>query len=88
MSNRINARLSEPLAEHVARVVGAKGFFETPSEYIRDLIRRDMQSETYKVYQEITEGWRDIAEGRHFESSGDFKTDMKALKKKQDNGWQ
>lgn len=87
MSSRINARLSEPLAEHVSRVVGAKGFFETPSEYIRDLIRRDMQSETYKVYQEIIEGWKDIAEGRYFESSGDFKADMNTLKAKRDSGW-
>jgi Arc/MetJ-type ribon-helix-helix transcriptional regulator len=42
-SDRINTRLSKPLAEHVARLVGPKDFYETLSEYIRALIRRDME---------------------------------------------
>ena len=41
MSERINARLSQPLAEFVDRMVGEAGLYETPSEYVRDLIRRD-----------------------------------------------
>ncbi len=47
VSNRVNAHLPEPLALHVARVVGPKGLYETPSDYIRSLIRRDMESETF-----------------------------------------
>ena len=43
MSERINARLSQPLAEFVDRMVGEAGLYETPSEYVRDLIRRDME---------------------------------------------
>ena len=43
MSERINARLSQPLAEFVDRMVGKAGLYETPSEYVRDLIRRDME---------------------------------------------
>ena len=31
---RINAKLQEPLAEHVARVVRPKGLYVTPSGYI------------------------------------------------------
>ena len=42
-SNRINARLSPPLAEFVARMVSVSGLYETPSEYIRDLIRREQE---------------------------------------------
>ena len=41
MSERINARLSQPLAEFVDRMVGEAGLYETPSEYVRDLIRRE-----------------------------------------------
>ena len=40
MPERINARLSRPLAEFVDRMVGEAGLYETPSEYVRDLIRR------------------------------------------------
>ena len=43
MPERINARLSQPLAEFVDRMVGEAGLYETPSEYVRDLIRRDME---------------------------------------------
>ncbi len=75
-SDRINARLPEPLAQHVARVVGRKGLYETPSEYIRELIRRDMESDTYRTYNEIMAGWEDLKEGRYFEGTGDFKKDM------------
>ncbi len=42
-SNRINAKLSRPLAEFVEGLVGDAGLYETPGEYVRDLIRRDME---------------------------------------------
>jgi antitoxin ParD1/3/4 len=42
LSTRINARISGPLAAFVEKMVGPDGLYETPSEYIRDLIRRDM----------------------------------------------
>jgi len=32
VSHRVNAWLSEPLAQHVAHVVGPKGMYETPRE--------------------------------------------------------
>ena len=47
MSERINARLSQPLAEFVERMVGEAGLYETPSEYVRDLIRREQQNWTW-----------------------------------------
>ena len=77
MSERINARLSQPLAEFVGRMVGEDGLYETPSEYVRDLIRRDMERREIPFMQDaILSGYRDLAAGRVFESSGDFKTDM------------
>ena len=50
MNDRINARLPKPLVEHVNRMVGSDKLFETPSEYLRFLIRKDMESEASKVY--------------------------------------
>jgi antitoxin ParD1/3/4 len=79
-TDRINARLSGALSEFVSRIVGVTGLYETPSEYIRDLIRRDMERREGLVAQgAILEGYRDFAAGRSFVSSGDFKKDMKTL---------
>lgn len=89
MSERINARLSQPLAEFVDRMVGEAGLYETPSEYVRDLIRRDMERRDGQLMQDaILAGYRDVAAGRVISSSGDFKTDMALLDRKEADGWQ
>jgi len=86
-SDRVNARLPQPLAQHVSRVVGSRGMYETPSEYIRSLIRRDMETDVFQMYSSIVEGFEDIAEGRYFEGTGDFKKDMKIFAQKEAEGW-
>ena len=40
---RLNATLPDPLARFVAEVTGEGGLYETPSELVRDLIRRYME---------------------------------------------
>lgn len=87
MSDRINARLSKPLAEHVNRMVGHNNLFETPSEYIRSLIRRDMESDASRVYANIIEGFEDIHEERFFKSSGNWKKDKELFMKKEAENW-
>ncbi|GHU14632.1 hypothetical protein FACS189441_4730 [Betaproteobacteria bacterium] len=88
MSERINARLSQPLSEFVGRMVGENGLYETPSEYVRDLIRRDMERRDGQFMQDaILTGYRDLAAGRVFASSGDFKSDMAALERKEAEDW-
>jgi Arc/MetJ-type ribon-helix-helix transcriptional regulator len=42
-AKRLNATLPESLARHVAEMTGDGGLYETPSEFVRDLIRRDME---------------------------------------------
>lgn len=89
MSERINARLSQPLADFVAHMVGENGLYETPSEYIRDLIRRDMERRQGQFVQDaILNGYRDAAAGRLFTSTGDFEADMAVLAQKEAHGWQ
>lgn len=39
----LNVRVTGPLGEHVADNVGEYGRFENVSEYVRDLIRRDLE---------------------------------------------
>ena len=43
LPKRINATLPEALAQFVAQMTGENGLYETPSEYVRDLIRRHME---------------------------------------------
>jgi antitoxin ParD1/3/4 len=40
---RLNATLPESLAQFVAQMTGEHGLYETPSEFVRDLIRRHME---------------------------------------------
>lgn len=40
---RLNATLPESLAQFVAEMTGKGGLYETPSEFVRDLIRRYME---------------------------------------------
>ena len=40
---RLNATLPESLAQFVGAITGSGGLYETPSEFIRDLIRRYME---------------------------------------------
>lgn len=88
-TDRVNARLPESLAYHVERMVGERGYYETPSEYIRDLIRRDMEKEdTRYVRESIIEGYKDISAGRYFKSTGDFEKDRKEFAQKEVKEWQ
>ncbi len=87
MSERVNARLPKPLAAHVKRMVGPEGLYETPSEYLRALIRKDMDSDVNKVFSNITEGFEDISEGRFFESTGDWEKDKVLFARKESEGW-
>lgn len=88
MSDRINARLPQSLAEFVSKMVGESGFYETPSEYVRDLIRRDMERRQGPSLQEaILAGYRDFSNGHFFASTGDFEADMAALEQRETDGW-
>jgi len=89
LSTRINARLSGPLAAFVDRMVSKAGLYETPSEYVRDLIRRDMETREGRLDREsILAGYRDLSSGAVMASSGDFRKDMKTLAKKEADNWQ
>ncbi len=50
---RLNATLPPQLAEFVAMITGELGLYETPSEFIRDLIRRYMEDLHEKEKEEI-----------------------------------
>ena len=41
-----------------------------------------------RIIDFVDTGYRDLAAGRVFASSGDFKTDMAVLDRKEADGWQ
>ena len=51
-SNRLNMRLPQALVAHVA---GPQGVYETPGEYIRALIRQDMEQAKTNAYHAVIE---------------------------------
>lgn len=53
MVKRLNATLPDPLALYVGVVTGKGGDYETPSEFIRDLVRRHMEHAEAKEEREI-----------------------------------
>ena len=89
--DRINTRLSRPMAEFVSRMIGEDGLYETSSEYVRDLIRRDMERREDLAQAEfeahILEGYRDLAEGRYIDSTGDFRADFALFEKREAEAW-
>ncbi len=53
MVKRLNATLPDQLAQFVGEITGDGGLYETPSEFVRDLIRRYMESTQEKEVQEV-----------------------------------
>jgi antitoxin ParD1/3/4 len=63
----MNVSLTEPLREFVDSQTGENGLFATPSEYMRDLIRRDMEQS--EVVNHVLAGLKDIEEGKFSSNS-------------------
>lgn len=87
-TDHVNVSLPQALAEHVESVVGPKGYYETLDEYVRSLIRRDMEeSDVYQTREAVRKGYEDIAEGRFFQSTGTFAKDRKLFEQNEAEGW-
>ena len=62
MSSRLNVQLTDTLRKYVDERTSDKDVYATPSEYIRDLIRQDMQDRA--VALNVLEGLDDLKRGR------------------------
>ncbi len=67
MTNKLNLSLTDELRRFVDFKTGDEGCYTTPGEYIRDLIRRDM--EDWKIAVDIAQGIREVSEGRYANES-------------------
>ena len=52
-SPNVTLRLTGSLREHLAECTGLHGAYETPSEYLRDLIRRDMEHKETQKWERV-----------------------------------
>jgi antitoxin ParD1/3/4 len=63
----MNLSLTDELRDFVNSRTGKRGVYATPSEYLRDLIRRDMENQAALMH--IAGGLDDLAQGRFSERS-------------------
>lgn len=49
----INVRLTTPLSEYLERQVGVDALFDNVSEYVRDLIRRDLERTERAAFERL-----------------------------------
>ena len=62
MASSLNVSLTDELREFVNSRTGDRGVYATPSEYLRDLIRRDMEAQGTVAH--VMGGLEDIKHGR------------------------
>jgi antitoxin ParD1/3/4 len=67
MASSLNLSLTDELREFINSRTGDAGVYSTPSEYLRDLIRRDMESQ--EVVKHILNGQDDVKHGRFSDKS-------------------
>ena len=67
MASSLNLSLTDELREFINSRVGDTGLYATPSEYLRDLIRRDMGAQA--TLSHIMDGLNDVKQGRFSDQS-------------------
>lgn len=67
MANSLNLSLTDELRMYIDHRVGDTGVYATPSEYLRDLIRKDMANQG--VVSHVLKGIEDVKQGRFSECS-------------------
>ena len=67
MSSSLNLSLTDELRRYVDLRANDNDLYATPSEYIRDLIRHDMQE--HAVLQDVLQGLDDFKNGRFSDKS-------------------
>lgn len=71
MTSSLHVSLPDEMRDFVDRRTDGKHVFSTPSEYVRALIREDMEKEAEKlyVYKELLKSVADIKAGRIYPAS-------------------
>ncbi|MCP5207207.1 MAG: addiction module antitoxin [Hahellaceae bacterium] len=75
----VTLRVSGSLRTHLEECTGPNGDYETPSEYLRDLIRRDMQNKDSIKWERVRAS---LAEGLSFDEREYQSIDRAELKRR------
>ncbi len=67
MASSLNLPLTDELRQFINSRTGDAGVYSTPSEYLRDLIRRDMESQG--IVTHVLDGLDDIKHSRFSDNS-------------------
>lgn len=67
MASSLNLSLTDELRRYVNSRASDDDLYATPSEYIRDLIRRDMQD--WMIVREVAQGLREARSGEFVSES-------------------
>lgn len=79
---RLSATLPDPLARYVGSITGQGGDYETPSEFIRDLVRRHMEQSALREEHELQSLlMRSMAENDYADWTPDDLSDLRSLTK-------
>lgn len=79
---RLNATLPDPLASYVGSITGQGGDYETPSEFIRDLVRRHMEQSVLREERELRSLlMQSLAENDYADWTADDFCDLRAMTK-------
>ncbi|GAB5523021.1 MAG: hypothetical protein Roseis2KO_08930 [Roseivirga sp.] len=81
LSNSLNLPLTDELKEFVNESSGNGTLYSTPSEFVRDLIRKEKRNqEAITLRASIIEGYQDAIQERTLNFSGDLKADLQRFK--------
>jgi antitoxin ParD1/3/4 len=78
MSSTLNISLTDELRAFVDANCGDGTLYSTPSEFVRDLIRKQKErADAEAIRQGILDGYQDAIEGRTTKFEGDLRTLMR-----------
>ncbi len=81
-SHSLNIPLTDELKQFVINQSGEGTLYSTPSEYVRDLIRHEVErKKAADLRNSIIEGYQDIIQGKTVEFSGDLNADLARFRK-------
>ncbi|PSB68577.1 hypothetical protein C7B61_00110 [filamentous cyanobacterium CCP1] len=67
MSSTLNVQLTNELRRYIDMRASDNDVYATPSEYIRDLVRRDM--EDFAIVSDVVQGLREVKAGEFVSES-------------------
>ena len=85
MPSTINLSLTDELKEFIQKNAGDGTVYSTPSDYVRDLIRHEMdRKEASEARSKILKGYQDAASGKLTPYTGDIKAELHVFKSRKE----